>query len=427
MTSMEMERLGAMRASIAQYGTGKMDRRQLVQVLGALGIAATALPLATRNARAQDATPAAPGEEGPPPATPELGERPDGTRIWRVVVGGMDMEAMLEINAFMPDEITINAGDSIFFDFGMGGFHNVHLSSAETPAPILIPAEGIELNLEATPAAAAGQPTLAINPAVAFPNPPEGNQTFDGSTDINSGIFFFRDNGVPFAPVFTTPGTYYCMCDVHNGMIGTITVQEAGAKLPAQQADYDAMGEEQLTELLERGRAFAEEYGAAGTPEAGVHEIAAGVSDGQVEALAFLPNRVEISAGDTVRWTNLSAISPHTVTFLGGTPPPEDVIPVEGEGGPPVFVVSPVTFYPSDQQGTYSGEGYLNSGYLFGAEFAEILAGAGLTVPTSFDVTFDTPGEYPFYCILHAGGSESAVDPSDVSAFEGMVGTVVVS
>lgn len=430
MTMMDKYQLETMRGSIAQYSSGKIDRRQLIQALGALGIAAAALPLAARAATAQDATPEeGAGAEGPPPApaTPELGEQADGTTTWRVVVGGMDMAAGLEVNAFFPNEIMINAGDSVFFDFGMGGFHNVHISATEMPAPLFIPAEGVDLPVESTPVAAEGQPLLAFNPAVAFGSPPDAGMAFDGSGDLSSGVFFLRDNSLPFAPVFAVPGTYYYICDIHNGMMGTVTVQEAGADLSSTQADYDALGEQQLNDLLTLGQAFAEEYGEAGTPEAGVHEIAAGVSDGQVEALAFLPSRVEVAAGDTVRWTNHSAISPHTITFLGGTPPPEDIIPVAGGDGPPLFIINPNTFYPSDQQGTYSGEGYLNSGYIFGPEMVEILAGGGMTVPSSFEITFDTPGEYPYYCILHAGGSEGAADPSDVSAFEGMVGTVVVS
>src|SRR4051794_38342245 len=44
------------------------------------------------------------------------GVRPDGTRLWRVQVGGMDMEAGVDFQGFFPGEITINAGDSIWFD-----------------------------------------------------------------------------------------------------------------------------------------------------------------------------------------------------------------------------------------------------------------------------------------------------------------------
>ncbi|MEJ7763020.1 MAG: hypothetical protein WKF80_09545 [Thermomicrobiales bacterium] len=337
----------------------------------------------------------------------------------------MDMMALLEINAFLPGEITINAGDSVFFDFGpMGGFHNVRFGTE--PVPLIIPAEGVELGLEATPSAAAGATPLALNPAVMFPNPPEGAVTYDGTADVNSGIYFFRDPSQPYVVTFPTAGTYQFVCDVHLGMVGTLTVQEAGSDLPMDQAAIDELGAQQLADYMERGAAFAEEYAAAGTPEASVHEVLAGVSDGQVEALAFLPARVEVAAGDTVRWTNRSGISPHTVTFLGGTPAPEDVIPVEGAGGPPMFVFSPITFYPSDLQGTYTGEGYLNSGYLFGAELAAVLTVPGYEVPSSFEVTFDTPGEYGYYCILHAGAPEGA-DNTDAAAFEGMVGVVVVS
>ncbi len=409
---------------VSRYQDGMLDRRGVLRALGALGISAAALPAFVRAAAAQDATP---GAEGPPPAaTPVLGEQADGTTVWRVLVGGMDMMAMLEINAFLPGEITVNAGDSIFFDFGpMGGFHNVRFGTE--PLPLIIPAgEGVSLDLPATPSVAATAPLLAINPAVVFGNPAPGPQTYDGTADVNSGIYFFRDPSQPFVVTLPTAGSYEYRCDVHPGMVGKVTVQEAGSELPMDQAAIDELGAQQLADYMERGAAFAEEYAAAGTPEAGVHEVLAGVNDGQVEALAFLPARVEITAGDTVRWTNGSGISPHTVTFLGGTPAPEDVVPVEGAGGPPLFAINPNTFYPSDLEGNYTGEGYLNSGYLFGEELAGRIQIPNYQIPTSFEVTFDTPGEYGYYCVLHAFAPEGG-DNTDAAAFEGMVGVVVVS
>ncbi|MDQ3513118.1 MAG: hypothetical protein M3462_05545, partial [Chloroflexota bacterium] len=355
-----------------------------------------------------------------------LGEQADGTTVWRVLVGSMDMMMGLEINAFLPGEITINAGDSVFFDFGpMGGFHNVRFGTA--PLPLFLPADAaLELPIEGTPAAAATAPVLAFNSEILFANPPAGPLAYDGTADINSGIYFFREPGQPFVLSFPTAGTYGYVCDVHLGMMGNIIVQEAGSELPMDQAAIDALGAEQLAAHMEAGAAFATDYAAAGTPEAGVHEVAAGISDGQTDGVVFLPRRVEIAAGETVRWTNLSGISPHTVTFLGGTPAPEDLLVVGGEAGPPTFVVNPNTFYPTDMQGTYSGEGFRNSGYLFGGELANLIQIPNYETPTTFEVTFDTPGEYPYYCIIHAGAPEGA-DPTDASAIEGMVGVVVVS
>jgi hypothetical protein len=52
-----------------------------------------------------------------PASTPQLGEQPDGTHIWKVQVACMEMENLIDLQAFFPKEITINAGDAIFFEF----------------------------------------------------------------------------------------------------------------------------------------------------------------------------------------------------------------------------------------------------------------------------------------------------------------------
>ncbi len=250
---------------------------------------------------------------------------------------------------------------------------------------------------------------------MAFPTSPAGGETYDGTSDLNSGISVFRDPAVPFAPTFTTPGTYECRCEIHPGMVAKITVQEAGGQLPMDQAVIDQLAADQMADYLARGQALIAQYSQRrATPSAGgatVHEVAAGVNDGQVEPLRFLPAEVSIKAGDTVRWTNLSQISPHTVTFLGGEPPVEDIVPEPQPAGPPKFVLNPASFFPSQKPAAYNGQGLVNSGYI---GQAPAFNGA------EFELTFDTPGEYRYYCILHAGGPDDPIDQS-------MVGVITVS
>ena len=63
----------------------------------------------------------------------------DGSTLWHVKVGDMKMEELIELHTFFPNEITISAGDSIWFDFGMGGFHTVSFLSGGDLPPIFIP------------------------------------------------------------------------------------------------------------------------------------------------------------------------------------------------------------------------------------------------------------------------------------------------
>ena len=92
------------------------------------------MSLGTRSAGAGVRGPLLPGHHRWPapllvqdagtPVAPQLGERPDGTRIWRVQVAGDNDAEFLEFMTFFPRELTINAGDTVFFDFK--GLHAPH-------------------------------------------------------------------------------------------------------------------------------------------------------------------------------------------------------------------------------------------------------------------------------------------------------------
>ena len=84
--------------------------------------------------------------------------------------------------------------------------------------------------------------------------------------------------------------------------------------------------------------------------------------------LAFQPSKVEISAGDTVKWEN-NKLAPHNVVFEKA-PAGEDAAK---------FSHKALAFSPGE----------------------------------TFSETFDTPGEYTYYCEPHRGA--------------GMVGTIIVN
>jgi plastocyanin len=418
---------------VQHYRSGQMPRREALRLLGALGLTATglgAIGLGAINARAtsgttlgslghgghggwdltllrQDAsTPTADA------AAPQVGQRPDGTYLWRVRVAGMDQENLIDLQAFFPGEITINAGDAILFEFPTPpGFHTVTFLSGQDVPPIIIPDPDA-----ATPMAspAAGPPPLIINPEAAFP---VGGTTYDGTGYLNSGLDVIRLPGdPPFMVTFTTPGTYEYQCIPHGVVMkATVIVQETGSALPEDQAAVDARAEQERAALIEEGKAEIAEYSdaTAATPDGGssVWEVAAGVGEGQARVFQFLPNTLEIKAGDTVRWTNHSVTEPHTVTFVGaGAEQPEDISVEPQPAGPPKIVQNPMTLFPQGGE-VYSGEGYVNSGFM-GELNGEPLPG-GLV----YELTFDTAGEYPYYCILHASGP----------AGPGMAGTIRVT
>ena len=395
--------------ALAPRRTGRMSRRRIAGLLGALGATALAAPVMLGRQAAARSGPSLHGahavgavgaqEGGAAMATPQLGERPDGTRLWKVTAGGGLMEEMIEALAFFPGEITINAGDAIYFE--LPGFHNVHFLSGQEAPPLIVPGE-----MAGTPAG--GPPPLIINPEVVFPS---GGTTYDGTGVVNSGVPLGPMD--PFVLTFTTPGTYEYVCSIHLPVMrARVTVQEAGSPYPMEQDDYDAIAAEELTALVETARARSATYAAA-TPAAGgatpttgsgtLHEVTAGFVEGQVEANAFLPRQVTIRTGDTVRWTVRSApVTPHVVTFLGGEEALEFLVPQESAGGPPLLTVNPAAAAPAGGP-IYSGQGLANSGLLGGPD-------GQLT----YELTFDTPGTYRYYCPIHG-------DPQG-----GMIGDVIV-
>jgi len=323
-------------------------------------------------------------------ATPALGEGPDGTRVWRVQVAGDNEAEFLEFMTFFPQELTINAGDTVFFDFqGHHAPHTVTFLSGEEVPKLIVPADE-----SGTPAA--GEPQIMFNPAAAFP---AGRNMYDGTGVLNSGLNVLFPPDQTFTVTFTAPGSFDYLCLVHPLMMkGMVTVQEQGTALPYEQTDIDSMVAEHMAQLTEDGKALIAEYANAATPttsssNGNVWDVRAGAEGDEVAVLRFMPDNLTIAAGDTVRWTVESEFEPHTVTFLGGEEPPDLIEPQMQEGGPPKLVFNPDIVGRVGPE-VYSGTGYANSGAM-GADFEEY---TGLT---TYELTFDTPGEYLYYCALH--------------------------
>ena len=121
---------------------------------------------------------------------------------------------------------------------------------------------------------------------------------------------------------------------------------------------------------------------AAAAPVTWHVRVGAETPDMAVAAMSFLPREVWVDAGDTVHWTANSA-EPHTVTFLApGTSLPE---------------FNPFDPSQTTAQGpsTYNGTGYHSSG---------IIATQPIFIfdpVSSYDLTFTTPGDFTYYCLLH--------------------------
>ena len=107
-----------------------------------------------------------------------------------------------------------------------------------------------------------------------------------------------------------------------------------------------------------------------------------------VDVMAYFPSSLRIRVGDTVHWVqNSNEI--HTVTFLGGGPPPDFVVPAASLGLP--ATPSPLVFAPMAVNRSLPPGGlgdtttFVNSG-LMGREAGQY---------RSFDLTFTRRGHVP--------------------------------
>ncbi|HVF52487.1 MAG TPA: plastocyanin/azurin family copper-binding protein [Actinomycetota bacterium] len=85
----------------------------------------------------------------------------------------------------------------------------------------------------------------------------------------------------------------------------------------------------------------------------------------------FEPKSVEVSAGTTIQWVNASAES-HTVTAAEGALPD-------------------------------GAEYFASGGFEDEVEALDNMAGGLLDEGDTYEVTFDVPGNYAYYCIPHSG------------------------
>jgi len=136
-------------------------------------------------------------------------------------------------------------------------------------------------------------------------------------------------------------------------------------------------------------------------PAAGARElkVIAGAGEDTVLLNAFLARNITVRAGDTVTWSLGHVGEVHTVSFLGGTPRPPDVIPIEGRN-PTDVQLNPVTAFPTRAPGapleSYNGTAMVSSGVL-----SNVPAAPDAPPNNVMSVLMDTEGVFDYVCLLH--------------------------
>jgi len=277
---------------------------------------------------------------------------------WQATAGTSTRDEAVQVNAFLPKNLTVDVGDSITWTLRSGEFHTVTFPSGTEPPPYIAPIGGVP----------------QLNPAAVAPS---GGPSYDGTAFNNSGLLF---GGQQFTLGFTKAGTYSFLCLIHAGMAGSVHVQDAGTRYPASQATWNTATRVAANRFQAAGRAL-QARSLAGARSSGTVAAGAGAElpgAGSIAVMRFLPSRIVVHAGETVTWVNNDPETPHTVTFG------------EEPGGGPLG-----SFLPSGVDGpghaTLSSTSQsVNSGFT-GEPF----------LGTHFSATFTAPGTYHFICALH--------------------------
>jgi plastocyanin len=272
------------------------------------------------------------------------------TQTWYVLVGYDSQNHTITGMDFLPDQIWIDAGDTVVW--------NVY--SVEPHTVSFLPP---------------GQKAGDFNFNDPMQTQPQGGSSYDGHSYYNSGLLAFFSPSTQYSLTFPVTGNFTYHCLIHNMMTGHVHVRSTGTPYPYTQAQYNQQAQQRGQQLVHDGQGLV----AWAKGKSDSHHVTVGVTDGDAMVMLFIPGNITVHVGDTVKFIDRTPTDdPHTVTF---GPPPQEFPPVTPYGDPSHFAGQP-----------------FNSG-LLGTRTNWI----DQTVGNVFDVTFEQAGTYQFYCDIHGG------------------------
>jgi plastocyanin len=293
----------------------------------------------------------------------------------QAVAGAQSADNGKQALAFLANELWVHVGDSITWTFPTAEIHTVtFLKQNSTPQQVRPPRPGV--------------------PGGGCPGTTPDFSSFDGSTCLTSPELV---DGGTYTVTFPTAGNFKLVCLAHSNMTGAVHVLPAFVTLPHDQAFYNLEADRERTELLAEG-AYLEGLGAATAARTYRNEVTAGIgaivatSGGThtTSVMRFLQGAIVVRVGDTVEWTNLDPVTPHTVTF-GTEPaipqPPSGDVTVVVDGARMAVLSSP--------------DARTHSGFLVAASQDSVPLPQTPLGVTHFRVTFTSPGTYTYICALH--------------------------
>ena len=316
-------------------------------------------------------------------------------RTWNANVGAETRDQAGQADAFLPNEIWINAGDSIRWTWRPKNEpHTLTLLAPETatfptpPPPIGPPA---------------GPPFIFSN-ICPSPNPYEGGTaTYDGSACVSSDVLNGSTAPSTFKVTFPNAGNYKIVCLLHPNMNGTIHVLENTENLPYLQWDYDRQARDEAEDILADTYKIAEEVRDYPPSK---HEVlmegkmtATGGGRQYLAVVRFLPQTIYVRKGDTVEFTNADPTEPHTVTSGKSDTLTNDMALINVSATPDGALAATVN--TAGDFGNSTPTSGVTSGFLQASP--EDAAGRAQSVPgtTRIRVQFNVAGTFYYHCALH--------------------------
>jgi plastocyanin len=319
-------------------------------------------------------------------------------RTWYANVGAETNDEAGQANAFLPNEVWINEGDSIQWTWQPKNEpHTVTFLKAgqtrPTPPPPVGPPSGPPIG-----------PPFFFGSECPIPNPYNGGTaTYDGSACVSSAALDGGTAPLTFTVTFPNPGNYKLVCLIHTNMNGTVHVLEKAVPLPFIQSDYDKQATDQAHDLLkdtDNPREEVKDFPRSQHEVIMTGEVAA--TGGGRQALAivrFFPETIYIDKGDTVEFTNVDPTEPHTVTSGKSDTLKNDMALVHASPTADGTLVGSVN--SASDFGNATPISGLNSGFLQASP--EDAAGRGQSPPgtTRIRIQFNVAGTFYYHCALH--------------------------
>lgn len=303
-------------------------------------------------------------------------------------------------------------GDVIDFQWSTGspdGFHTATLlKTGDTPAAVYAATAPV------TPDADDGAGTIQENPAIGAPTNPACGTVgspcpFDGTAQLNSGAFPTAPGNDFFVTVNATPGTTVnFICLIHPGMVGSLSVVASGASTTGSvTAAAVAQYATDTTEALAAEAAVTVPAATTNADGTRTWNAQAGAEGLHEQVLEFFPKNINITAGDSVKWTS-KAHDIHTVTFPdGAASAANDFHQFVCEAGPPDTPAAPPPAPPCVNPLNF--ESHFTGGPAGGTTLANpttvatsgVIAAAPLPFPDNYTFKVAGVGNYTYQCKVH--------------------------